>query len=145
MKKALIYKYRCNGTMLPEYHSVSVYDNGEVVIEEGSLLDSTEFKKKALNMPIKEVKKIQEILSQNDKLFEIKKIEDGGMIVIFDGVEDELYFANGERSNKIEINNFWDKRQAENIINLPNLFLLAKVYREIKRILIANGVNKDYL
>ena len=67
------------------------------------------------------------------------------MIAILDGVEDELYFSDGKRNNKIEIDNFWDKRQAKNISSLSNLFLLTKVYREIKRILIANGINKDYL
>lgn len=144
MEKNLIYKYRCNGTMLPEYHSVSVYDNGEVIVEEGSLIDSAEVKKKTQNISVENVKKVQEILSQNNRVFEIKEIEDGDMIAILDGVEDELYFSDGKRNNKIEIDNFWDKRQTKNINNLPNLFLLTKVYREIKRILIANGIKKDY-
>ena len=130
--------------MLPEYHSVSVYDNGEVIVEEGSLIDSAEVKKKTQNISVENVKKVQEILSQNNRVFEIKEIEDGDMIAILDGVEDELYFSDGKRNNKIEIDNFWDKRQTKNINNLPNLFLLTKVYREIKRILIANGIKKDY-
>jgi len=140
--ETLIYSYRCDGTMLPEYGYLKLYESGKVVLESGSLIDGKKESKETLNIPEDRAAEIKRIIIESG-ILKIGKIEDGEMIIL-DGVEDTLYFSDGENSKKIEIDNFWDRRRTKNIEKYPNLNLLTKTYRAIKHILLSCGVNKDY-
>lgn len=140
--ETLIYSYRCDGTMLPEYDYLKLYESGKVVLESGSLIDSRKESKKETNVPKEKALEIKKIICESG-ILDIDKIEDGEMMIL-DGVEDTLYFSDGKKKKKIEIDNFWDRRRTKNIENYPNLTLLTKTYRAIKRILLSSGINKKY-
>lgn len=140
----LIYGYRCNGTMWPEYHFIKVFDSGKVVIKKGLLFDLGKDYKKVLNISKDYISQIEIILSDNSNIFSINRIENDGLLIL-DGVEDEFIFSDGKRKNTIKIDNFSERQKSRNLDNLPNLKLLATVHREIRKILISAGIDKDYL
>lgn len=140
--ETLIYSYRCDGTMLPEYDYLKLYESGKVVLESGSLLDSRRDSKKETTIPKEKASEIKKIICESG-ILDIGKIEDNEMMIL-DGVEDTLYFSDGKKKKKIEIDNFWNRRRTKNIENYPNLALLTKTYRAIKRILLSSGIDKNY-
>lgn len=140
--ETLIYSYRCDGTMLPEYDYLKLYESGKVVLESGSLLDSRRDSKKETSIPKEKASEIKKIICESG-ILDIDKIEDSEMMIL-DGVEDTLYFSDGKKKKKIEIDNFWDRRRTKNIENYPNLALLTRTYRAIKRILLSSGIDKNY-
>lgn len=140
--ETLIYSYRCDGTMMPEYDYLKLYESGKVVLESGSLIDNKKRSKEIHNIPKDKAVEIKKIINESG-ILKIGKIEDGEMIIL-DGVEDTLYFSDGKKSKKIKIDNFWDRRRTKNIEKYPNLDLLTKTYRAIKHILLSCGINKDY-
>ena len=101
----LIYGYRCNGTMWPEYHFIKVFDSGKVVIKKGLLFDLGKDYKKVLNISKDYISQIEIILSDNSSIFSINRIENDGLLIL-DGVEDEFIFSDGKRKNTIKIDNF---------------------------------------
>ena len=140
----LIYGYRCKGTMWPEYHFIKVFDSGKAVIKKGLLFDLSEDSKKVLNIPKDYISQIKKVLSDNSDIFNINKIENDDLLFL-DGVEDEFIFSDGEKNNTIKIDNFSERRKCCNLNDLPNLKLLATVHREIRKILINAGIDRDYL
>ena len=140
----LIYGHRCKGTMLPEYHFIKVFDSGKVVIKKGLLFDLGKDYKKVLNIPKDYISQIKKILSDNSEIFIINRIENDGLLIL-DGVEDEFIFSDGEKNNTIKIDNFSERRKSCNLNDLPNLKLLATVHREIRKILISAGIDKEFL
>lgn len=128
--------------MLPEFDYLKLYESGKVILESGSLIDSRKKSKKETSIPKEKALEIKKIICESGVL-DIDKIEDDEMIIL-DGVEDTLYFSGGKKKKKIEIDNFWDRRRTKNIENYPNLALLTKTYRAIKRILLSSGINKNY-
>jgi len=140
----LIYGYRCNGTMWPEYHFIKVFDSGKVIIKKGLLFDLSKDSKKVLNIPEDYISQIKKVLSDNSDIFSINKIEDDDLLIL-DGVEDEFIFSDGEKNNTIIIDNFSERRKSCNLNDLPNLKLLATVHRKIRKILINAGVDREYL
>ena len=140
----LIYGYRCNGTMWPEYHFIKVFDSGKVVIKKGLLFGLSKDSKKVLNIPENCISQIKKVLSDNGDIFSINKIEDDDLLIL-DGVEDEFIFSDGEKNNTIKIDNFSERRKSRNLNNLPNLKLLTTVHGEIRKILISVGIDKEFL
>lgn len=140
--ETLIYSYRCDGTMLPEYDYLKLYESGKVVLGSGSLIDSRKESKKESSISKEKASEIKGIICESG-ILDIDKIEDSGMMIL-DGVEDTLYFSDGRKKKKIEIDNFWDKRRTKNIENYPNLALLTRTYRAIRRILLSSGIDKNY-
>lgn len=140
--ETLIYSYRCDGTMMPEYDYLKLYESGKVVLESGSLIDSRKASKEEKSIPKEKALEIKKIISDSG-ILDIGEIEDDEMMIL-DGVEDTLYFSDGKKKKKIEIDNFWDRRKTKNIEQYPNLALLTKTYRTIRHILLNSGITKDY-
>ena len=143
VKENLIFGYRCDGTMLPEYHFIKVYDSGKIIIKKGSLIESRSARK-SQTISKDDVIQIKKIISDNDDIFKIDRIEDNN-IMFFDGVDDTFVFSDGKRKNIIKIDNFWERGRSKDIDKMPNLALLTIVYREIRKILIKAGVDKKYI
>ena len=138
----LIYSYRCEGTMLPEYDYLKLYESGKVVLESGSTIDSRKESKKESSIPKEKASEIKTIICES-RILDIDKLEDDGMLIL-DGVEDTLYFSDGKKKKMLGIDNFGIRRRTKNIENYPNLALLTKTYRAIKRILLSSGIDKNY-
>ena len=94
-KENLIYGYRCDGTMLPEYHFIKVYDSGKIIIKKGSFIESRSTRK-SQTISKDDVIQIKKIISDNDDIFKIDRIEDNN-IMFFDGVDDTFVFSDGKR------------------------------------------------
>lgn len=140
--ETLIYSYRCDGTMLPEYDYLKLYESGKVVLESGSLIDSRKELNKEKYISKEKALEIKKIISGSG-ILNIGEIEDSE-IMILDGVEDTLYFSDGKNSKKINMDNFGDRQRTKNIEKYPNLNLLTKTYQAIKHILLSCGISKNY-
>ena len=132
---------------------VTVYDRSEdnVVCNDGKLAarvpgccgPKTDF-----SLPLDTIEKIKDIIRENEVVFEIDKygIESS---TVLDGVDNEFYFCVDDNKVSLRASNMWiflEPNYRDYVREEPvNAKLVLKVFREIKKILIENGVDESYL
>ena len=146
MARKLIFKYRSNGTALPKYTYCKVYNDGTLEAGDGWLYDKKDEHHATKKLPRETIRDIQRIIDQNYKIFSIDKLEDTG-VLIFDGTEETLYFSDEQQKCTFEIDNLGMRSRYERVDGMPetpNLDLVTKVYEEIRKILIKNGLSPEH-
>ena len=150
MSKKLIYSYRSEGTALPKYIYCKVYNDGTLVAGDGWLWPP-EKKNKDEHHAVRKlsretIRDIQRIIDQNFKIFEIDKLEDDGVLVL-DGTDETLYFSDEQQKRTFKIDNLGlrNRHEKENgMPETPNMDLVIKVYKEIRKILIKSGLSPEH-
>lgn len=147
MTKFLVFSSRWEGSYPPIYGVTKIYSDGTAIKEEGRLEDDSNKKTSTSRISKKSVGEILDIYDMYPEIFSIKKLEDFGWTRT-DGADNIYEFSDGQRHNKLggyTLGDVISDRHSEWIKDMPKLKLLAKVYKEIEKILIREGViEKDY-
>ena len=91
------------------------------------------------------IRKIGEIICENQAVFRIKEIE---FPPVLDGFGNEFFFKHGDKSTRLEAWNiaYWNKCKKTIDGNRPvNARLLLKMFSQIRKVLTDNGVDERYL
>lgn len=132
---------------------VTVYDRPEdnVVCKDGKLdvrAPGTSGPQMNFSLPMEAIEKIKDIIRENEAVFEIDK--DGiEMPTVLDGVDHDFYFCLDGKKADLRASNLWiflEPNYRDYVGEEPvNAQLILKIFEEIKKNLLDNGVDKKYL
>ncbi len=150
MSRKLIYEYRSDGTYMPCYTYCKVYNDGLLVAGDGDLWPPEEKNKDkhhaSMKLPREAIRDIERIIDQNYQIFSIKELEDDGPIIL-DGTNETLKFSDEKNRATFRIDNLdyrISRHKSDSEPETPNLDLVGKVYTEIRKILISNGLSEEH-
>ena len=146
MARKLIFKYRSDGSMLPKYIYCKVYNDGTLEVGDGYIYDDKDEHHATKKLSRSAVRDIERIIDRNYAIFNIDKVEDLGPIIL-DGTTETLFFSDEQqkRTFKIDNLNLWGEYKKEpGVPETPNYDLVVNTYKEIRKILIKNGLSSEH-
>lgn len=146
MARKLIFKYRSDGSMLPKYIYCKVYNDGTLEAGDGYIYDNKDEHHATKKLPRNAVRDIERIIDRNYAIFNIDKIEDLGPIIL-DGTTETLFFSDEQQKRTFKIDNLdlWGEYKKEpGVPETPNYDLVVNTYKEIRKILIKNGLSPEH-
>lgn len=146
MARKLIFKYRSDGSMLPKYVYCKVYNDGTLEAGDGYIYDDKDEHHATKRLPRNTVRDIERIIDRNYAIFDIDKVEDLGPIIL-DGTTETLFFSDEQKKRTFKIDNLdlWGEYKKEpGAPETPNYDLVVNTYKEIRKILIKNGLSSEY-
>ncbi len=146
MARKLIFKYRSDGSMMPMYVYCKVYNDGTLEAGDGKIYEDKDEHHATKKLSRNTIRDIERIIDRNYKIFEIDKIEDPGPIIL-DGTTETLYFSDERQSRTFKIDNLdlWGEYKKEpGALETPNYDLVINTYKEIRKILIKNGLSPEH-
>ena len=146
MARKLIFKYRSDGSMLPKYIYCKVYNDGTLEAGDGYIYDDKDEHHATKKLPRSAVRDIERIIDRNYAIFNIDKVEDLGPIIL-DGTTETLFFSDEQQKCTFKIDNLdlWGEYKKEpGAPETPNYDLVVNTYKEIRKILIKNGLSPEH-
>ena len=146
MARKLIFKYRSDGSMLPKYVYCKVYNDGTLEAGDGYIYDDKDEHHATKKLPRSAVRDIERIIDRNYAIFNIDKVEDPGPIIL-DGTTETLFFSDEQQKRTFKIDNLdlWGEYKKEpGVPETPNYDLVVNTYKEIRKILIKNGLSPEH-
>lgn len=146
MARKLIFKYRSDGSMLPKYVYCKVYNDGTLEAGDGYIYDNKDEHHATKKLPRSAVRDIERIIDRNYAIFNIDKVEDLGSIIL-DGTTETLFFSDEQQKRTFKIDNLdlWGEYKKEpGAPETPNYDLVVNTYKEIRKILIKNGLSPEH-
>ena len=146
MTRKLIFKYRSDGSMLPKYIYCKVYNDGTLEAGDGYIYDDKDKHHATKKLPRSAVRDIERIIDRNYAIFNIDKVEDLGPIIL-DGTTETLFFSDEQQKRTFKIDNLdlWGEYKKEpGVPETPNYDLVVNTYKEIRKILIKNGLSPEH-
>ena len=146
MARKLIFKYRSDGSMLPKYVYCKVYNDGTLEAGDGYIYDDKDEHHATKKLPRSVVRDIERIIDRNYALFNIDKVEDLSSILL-DGTTETLFFSDEQQKRTFKIDNLdlWGEYKKEpGVPETPNYDLVVNTYKEIRKILIKNGLSPEH-
>ena len=146
MARKLIFKYRSDGSMLPKYVYCKVYNDGTLEAGDGYIYDVKDEHHATKKLPRSAVRDIERIIDRNYAIFNIDKVEDLGPIIL-DGTTETLFFSDEQQKRTFKIDNLdlWGEYKKEpGGPETPNYDLIVNTYKEIRKILIKNGLSPEH-
>ena len=146
MARKLIFKYRSDGSMLPKYIYCKVYNDGTLEAGDGYIYDDKDEHHATKKLPRSAVRDIERIIDRNYAIFNIDKVEDLGPIIL-DGTTETLFFSDEQQKRTFKIDNLdlWGEYKKEpGVPETPNYDLVVNTYKEIRKILIKNGLSPEH-
>ena len=146
MARKLIFKYRSDGSMLPKYVYCKVYNDGTLEAGDGYIYDNKDEHHATKKLPRSAVRDIERIIDRNYAIFNIDKVEDLGPIIL-DGTTETLFFSDEQQKRTFKIDNLdlWGEYKKEpGVPETPNYDLVVNTYKEIRKILIKNGLSPEH-
>ena len=146
MARKLIFKYRSDGSMLPKYVYCKVYNDGTLEAGDGYIYDDKDEHHATKKLPRSAVRDIERIIDRNYAIFNIDKVEDLGPIIL-DGTTETLFFSDEQQKRTFKIDNLdlWGEYKKEpGVPETPNYDLVVNTYKEIRKILIKNGLSPEH-
>lgn len=146
MARKLIFKYRSDGSMLPKYTYCKVYNDGTLEAGDGYIYDDKDEHHATKKLPRSAVRDIERIIDRNYAIFNIDKVEDLGSIIL-DGTTETLFFSDEQQKRTFKIDNLdlWGEYKKEpGVPETPNYDLIVNTYKEIRKILIKNGLSPEH-
>ena len=146
MARKLIFKYRSDGSMLPKYVYCKVYNDGTLEAGDGYIYNDKDEHHATKKLPRSAVRDIERIIDRNYAIFNIDKVEDLGPIIL-DGTTETLFFSDEQQKRTFKIDNLdlWGEYKKEpGVPETPNYDLVVNTYKEIRKILIKNGLSPEH-
>ena len=132
--------------MLPKYVYCKVYNDGTLEAGDGYIYDNKDEHHATKKLPRSAVRDIERIIDRNYAIFNIDKVEDLGPIIL-DGTTETLFFSDEQQKRTFKIDNLdlWGEYKKEpGVPETPNYDLVVNTYKEIRKILIKNGLSPEH-